>query len=216
MLLTSLDLCGTFLFALSGAAMAAERRLDLFGILMLAFAASVSGGIIRDVLLGITPPAAIADWRYLAVAAFAGVVAFLRPGWIAAVSGPVAVFDALGLGFFAVNGALKALNAGLNPLMAAVLGMITAIGGGIARDILTIRIPMVLQSEIYAVAALVSAAIAAFGLYFELPFWPVVITAGVLGTSLRLAAYYRGWHLPKARLPETRSGKPPGTPDERE
>ncbi len=99
MLLTSLDLCGTFLFALSGAAMAAERRLDLFGILMLAFAASVSGGIIRDVLLGITPPAAIADWRYLAVAAFAGLVAFLRPGWIAAVSGPVAVFDALGLGF---------------------------------------------------------------------------------------------------------------------
>ncbi len=87
-----------------------------------------------------------------------------------------------------MNGALKALNAGLNPLMAAVLGMITAIGGGIARDILTIRIPMVLQSEIYAVAALTSAAIAAFGLYFGLPFWPVVIVAGVLGTSLRLAA----------------------------
>lgn len=201
MLLTALDLCGVFLFALSGAAMAAERRLDLFGVLMLAFAAAVSGGILRDILLGIAPPAAIADWRYLAVAVFAGLFAFLRPGWIAAISGPVVVFDALGLGFFAVTGSLKALQAGLNPLMAAVLGMITAIGGGIVRDLLTIRIPMVLQSEIYALAALASGVVAAFGLHFALPFWPVVIAAGALGTSLRLAAYYRGWHLPKARLP---------------
>lgn len=199
MLLTVFDLCGTFFFALSGAALAAERRLDLFGVLTLAFAAAVSGGIIRDILLGDTPPPAIVDWRYLAVAVLAGLAGFVRPGWIASISGPVIVFDALGLGFFAVNGALKALEAGLNPLTAAILGMITAIGGGIVRDILVMRVPMVLRSEIYAVAALATGAVTAVGVNYGWPFWPVVIAAGALGTSLRLLAYHQGWHLPKAQ-----------------
>ena len=194
--LYAFDLCGTFLFALSGASRGVEKRLDIFGVAVLAFAASVSGGIARDVLLGATPPGAISDWRYLATAVVAALVVIFLPEALRRVTGLVVVFDAFGLGFFAVNGALKSLNAGLDPLMASVLGMITGVGGGIARDLLTMRVPMVLRADIYAVAALTGAAITAFGMHFGAPLWPTVIFGGVMCVAMRLTAWTEGWHLP--------------------
>ena len=116
-----LDLCGTFAFAVSGAMAAVRRRLDLFGVLVVSFAASTFGGISRDVLIGSTPPAAIQDWRYLAVAAAAGVVTFFWSPLIERLRNPVRLLDAVGLAFFAVAGTEKALAFGLSPLMAAMM-----------------------------------------------------------------------------------------------
>src|SRR5690349_2429823 len=159
----ALDLIGTFAFAISGATLGVRKRLDLFGVLVLSFAAAVSGGIARDVLIGATPPAALATWHYIVVSCAAGLATFYRHGDIERLRNPVQLFDAVGLGLFAVTGAAKALAAGLNPLAAMLLGMLTGIGGGIARDVLAARIPVVLQSDLYAVAALAGAAVVVGG-----------------------------------------------------
>jgi len=199
MFLTFLDFLGTFVFALSGATRAVERRLDMFGVVFLAFVAATSGGIIRDLLIGAVPPAAIATWHYAAIAALAGVTCYYAYGLIERLSAPVAAFDAIGLGLFAVVGARKALDAGLQPLMAAGLGMMTAIGGGIARDVLTARTPMVLRKDIYALAALAGAALVSFGPDLGLDYAVTAPVGAVATTAFRLIALRRNWSLPSAR-----------------
>ena len=136
MLLLVLDLVGTFVFALSGATAGVKRRLDLFGVLVLSFVAGNFGGITRDLLIGAVPPAAISDWRYLAVSLLAGAITFYWFPGVDRLRSPVLVFDAAGLALFAVSGTQKALAFGLNPVMAALLGMLTGIGGGMVRDVL--------------------------------------------------------------------------------
>ena len=170
-----LDLIGTFAFALSGATLGVRRRLDIFGVLVLSFAAALAGGMTRDVLIGATPVVAISDWRYPATTLVAGVVTFFWAPLIERLQFPVRLFDAMGLALFAVAGTEKALSFGIAPPMAAALGMLTGIGGGIARDVLVARVPLVLQAELYAIAALAGA-----GLCF----------------GLRLMAMHFGWHLP--------------------
>jgi uncharacterized membrane protein YeiH len=142
-LVLTLDLVGTFVFALSGATAGARRRLDIFGVLVLSFVAANSGGIVRDLLIGATPPAAISDWRYLVVSMLAGVVIFFWYPIINRLRSPVLFFDGVGLALFCVAGAQKALVFGLEPVMAALLGMLTGIGGGIARDVLLSNVPAV-------------------------------------------------------------------------
>src|SRR5215212_7764279 len=122
-LLLVLDLVGTFVFALSGASAGVRRRLDLFGVLVLSFVAGNFGGITRDLIIGAVPPAAINDWRYMAVSLLAGVVTFYWFSGIDRLHSPVLVFDGAGLALFAVSGAQKALAFGLDPIMAALLGM---------------------------------------------------------------------------------------------
>jgi uncharacterized membrane protein YeiH len=198
-LLLVLDLLGTFVFAISGAMLGVQRRLDLFGVLVLSFAASVAGGIGRDLLIGSVPPAAISDWRYFAAAMAAGVLIFFWHSPATRWRMPILIFDAGGLALFAVSGAQKALAFGATPLMAALLGMLTGIGGGIARDLLVARTPAVLRGELYAVAALGGAALVVVG---DLLSWPVIPTAvAAAGTcfGLRLLAIRRGWSLPVAR-----------------
>jgi uncharacterized membrane protein YeiH len=153
-LLLVLDLVGTFVFAISGAMAGVTRRLDLFGILVLSFVAGNVGGITRDVLIGSVPPAAISDWRYLAVSLLAGVITFYSYSVVDRLRSPVLVFDAAGLALFVVSGAQKALAFGLNPVMAALLGMLTGVGGGMMRDLLLAEIPTVLRTDLYAVAGL--------------------------------------------------------------
>lgn len=163
---TVLDVVGVFVFALSGALVAVRRGLDLFGVLVLAWVAGLGGGIIRDVFLGVTPPVAVSDWRLLAAAVVAALTVFLLHGtWeqVAArnpdarwhrVSLGVRLLDAAGLGLFAVSGALVALAADAGPLAATLIGGITAIGGGLLRDVLAREVPEVLRRELYAVPAL--------------------------------------------------------------
>jgi len=200
-LLLVLDLVGTFVFALSGATAGVKSRLDLFGVLVLSYAAGNAGGIARDLLIGSVPPAAISDWRYLAVSLLAGIVTFWRFALIDRLRSPVLLFDAAGLGLFAVSGAQKALAFGLHPVMAALLGMLTGIGGGMVRDVLLAEIPTVLRAELYAVAALAGAAVVVIGAVLRLPSTAMTITGAVLCFALRFLAIRRGWHLPVAVEP---------------
>ncbi|HEY8538674.1 MAG TPA: trimeric intracellular cation channel family protein [Steroidobacteraceae bacterium] len=196
-----LDLAGTFVFALAGATAAARRQLDVFGVLVIAFASACSGGIIRDVLIGAVPPAAISDWRYAATSLFAGIIAFRFHPTIERMAHPVRVFDAAGLALFAVAGAQKALAYELNGFMAALLGMLTAIGGGVVRDLLLAQIPVVLRSDLYAVAALAGAIVVVVG--ERLALWPVLgaVAGAALCFALRVIAIQRNWQLPKPNHP---------------
>lgn len=198
MLLTLLDLLGVFAFALGGGVRGVERRLDPFGVVFLAFVAATMGGILRDLLIGATPPAAIQNWTYAATSTVAGGLCYFGYGFIARLSAPVALFDAVGLGFSVVVGTRKALDAGLSPAMAALIGMLTAIGGGIARDVLTVRTPMVLRKEIYALAALAGAFVVAYGGVTGLPDPVTSLLGGTLATALRLVALRLNWQLPNS------------------
>lgn len=198
MLFDSMDLAATFVFAISGATRGVHKRLDLFGVLVVAWAAGVAGGIFRDLMIGAVPPAAFDNWRYLAVTVGAGLTGFFASELIDRVRTPVQLFDAAGLCLFAVTGTQKALSYGLSPLMAALLGMVTCIGGGVARDLLTLQVPTVLRSELYAVAALAGAGAVALGFWLGLPTLPTAVAGAGICLFLRLMSIYRGWHLPVA------------------
>jgi len=197
---TALDFIGTFVFALSGAVAAAKRGLDVFGVLVLSIVAATTGGIIRDVLIGAIPPAALLDWRYLAISLTAGSLTFFCLTVVDRLRSPVQLFDAAGLAVFAVSGAQKALAYGLEPPMAALLGMLTGIGGGIARDIMLSEIPTVLRAELYAVAALAGAGVVVLGGSLDLPSTATTLAGVVLCLGLRLGSIYFGWRLPKVTL----------------
>jgi len=153
-LLVVLDLVGIFVFAISGALVGVRRGLDVFGVLVLAGVTGLGGGFLRDVLIGDIPPAALADWRYLLVPVAAGLITFVFHPAVGRVERLVTIFDAFGLALFCVTGALKALEYGLGPVPAALMGLVTAIGGGIARDLLANRVPEVFRGELYAIPAL--------------------------------------------------------------
>src|SRR5689334_19941539 len=212
-LLLVLDLAGTFVFAISGATAGVMRRLDLFGILVVSFVAGNFGGLTRDVLIGSVPPAAISDWRYLAVSVLAGVMTFYWYSAVDRLRSPVLVFDAAGLALFAVSGAHKALAFGLNPVMAALLGMLTGVGGGMMRDILLAEIPTVLRADLYAIAALAGAAVVVIGNLLHFPPTATTIVGALLCFGLRLMAIQRAWHLPIAKSHE-RSPSQKQSPDD--
>lgn len=196
---TAIDFVGTFAFAISGATAGVRKRLDLFGVLVLAFAASTAGGIVRDALLGATPPVALVDWRYLAICVAAGLLAFYRSDAIERLRNPLQLSDAVGLALFAVLGAGKALAHGVGPVGAVMLGVLSGIGGGIARDVLVAQVPAVLQRELYAVAALLGALVVVAGHAVGLPAAPVAVVGAAACFLLRFMAMRRGWQLPVAR-----------------
>ncbi len=203
LLLLGFDLLGTFVFALSGGVLAVRHRLDLFGVLVLACVTAVTGGIVRDLLIGAVPPASLADWRYLSVAMLAGLVTFRWHALIERLRNPVLMFDAAGLALYAVLGTGKALAFGLSPFAATLLGIMSGIGGGIARDLLVARTPVVLQpTEIYAVAALAGGGIVAIAHALDLPQAPAMVIGALLCFGLRFIAIRRGWRLPVARTPD--------------
>ncbi len=198
----ALDLVGTFVFALSGAAAGVRHRIDLFGVLVLSFAAATAGGIMRDVLIGAIPPAAMRDWRYLALSMAAGLVTFYWHPLIAKMKSPVQIFDAVGLGLVAVAGSGKALAFHLEPWAAVLMGMLTGIGGGILRDVLVSEVPVVFTAELYAVAALAGASVAVFGNVLFPDSVPVAAVGGVVCVVLRLMAIRNRWKLPVAQQPD--------------
>lgn len=205
--LVAFDLGGTFVFALSGAAAGVKKRLDIFGVLVLSFAAGNSGGIARDLMIGAVPPAAIRDWRYIAVSILAGLITFYWYRVINKLKNPVLVFDAAGLGLFAVAGASKALAFHAGPVAATLLGMLTGIGGGMVRDVLITEIPTVLRTELYAVAALVGAAVVVLGDMMKLGSSVGAVAGAVLCFGIRFVAMRRGWQLPVANWPNESSSR---------
>jgi len=197
LLFNLVDLAGTFAFAISGATAARRCNLDLFGILAIAFITACGGGIARDLCIGAIPPAGLSDWRYLFTAIVAALLTIVAYPWVERLTYPVRLFDAMGLGLFAVYGAHKALLFGHNAEVAILLGMITAVGGGMARDVLLTRVSVVLQKEIYALAAFAGAALAVIGEYYDWPaVWatwlPILFCFGLRFLSLR---YH--WNLPR-------------------
>lgn len=199
-----LDLGGTCVFALSGAALGIRHKLDLFGVLVLSVVAATAGGMMRDVLIGATPPAAILDWRYLVVCIVAGLALFIlypfreRTQLGDRLRTPVLVFDAAGLALFAVAGALKAIAFQLGPLQAVLIGGLTAVGGGVVRDVLVSEVPTVLYSELYAVAALAGATVVVAGHSLRYPSDATALAGAALCFGLRIVAIRRGWRLPTA------------------
>jgi uncharacterized membrane protein YeiH len=198
-LLQTIDMIGTFVFALSGAVAGVRRGLDLFGVLVVAFVAAVFGGIARDILIGAVPPDAFLHPHYPVLAIAAGLFAFRWYPLVARFTYPVRLFDAVGLALFVVAGTEKALHHGLDGLPAALIGMVTAIGGGVARDVLLAEVPVVLRSDIYAVAALTGAGIVVAGNVAGLPEAPIALFGAAACFTLRVLALYRGWQLPASR-----------------
>ena len=191
------DLLGTLAFAVSGAVAARQRHLDPFGVFVVAYVAACGGGIIRDLCLGSLPPVGMSDWRYVAcVAVVSGATIFAQP-LLDRLKHPIVFFDSLGLGFFAVVGAHKSLAMGSNVEVALILGTITGVGGGVLRDVLVNRVPIILEKEIYALAALAGAAVQVVG---QLNGYSVFITPWI-GASvclvLRSLALRYSWSLPR-------------------
>lgn len=193
------DLLAASVAAISGAQAARQQGLDLFGVYTAAYVTACTGGIFRDLAIGAVPPVGLADWRYLACAIVAGSIVFWGGALLDRLRNSVLIFDAIGLGFYSVIGAQKALVYHANAGMAVLLGVATAVGGGVARDVLLNRVPVVMQTEIYALAALVGASIQVFG---EFMGWSLFVTpwfAASIAIAIRLLSLRYGWHLPTAR-----------------
>ena len=185
--LLALDLTGTFAFALNGALTALRfARLDIVGVVTLAMITALGGGIIRDVLIGSLPPATFSDWRYLAVAAAGGLIAFVFGRRLERLNTPITVLDAAGLSLFAVTGAGKALDLGLGPAQAVILGAITGVGGGTLRDVLIRQIPSVLSSGLYAIPALLGATITVVAIRLGVDGLPAALVAASACFVLRM------------------------------
>lgn len=199
--LVVLDLAGIFVFAVSGALVAARKHLDLFAALVLAGVTGLGGGFVRDLLIGATPPAALADWRYLMVPVAAGLLTFAFHPTVGRLERIVTVFDAFGLALFCVTGALKAVSYGLGPVPAALMGLVTAVGGGMMRDVLAGRVPVIFEGVLYATPALAGAVVAVVLDRTGLDL--VVVALAGFGTALgwRGLALVRGWQAPLPRGP---------------
>ena len=197
--LVVLDLLGVFVFALSGATLAVSRRFDAFGVLFLASVAALGGGVARDVLLDV-PPAVLQDTRYLVVPLVAGVLVFFFSPLVERLAGAVRLFDAAGLGLFVAAGTAKALDLGVGALAAALLGCLTGIGGGVLRDVLAGVVPVVLRREVYAVPALLGAAIVVVGHGQGVRGPGILATAVAVVFGLRMLGVWRDWHAPAAPL----------------
>ena len=201
-----IETIGVFAFAISGAFLAVRRGFDIVGIVILAVVTAIGGGILRDVLIGDTPPTAFTEWPYFAAPVAAAFLTFLFHPAVERQMRTVLVFDAAGLGIFCVAGTVKALDYGISPLPAAALGVTTGVGGGLLRDIVARETPVLVNpnSTLYAIPAVVGAL--GVAVLWELdayePVWGHVIAGWII--AVRLAAMWRGWHAPTARRPRTR------------
>jgi uncharacterized membrane protein YeiH len=196
----AMDVAGTFLFAVEGAIAAADAGLDVFGIMVLSFSTALVGGVVRDMLIGAVPPQAIKDWRYPAIAFAGGAATFFLHRYFLEIPRTLFIgLDAAALSLFAIAGAEKALDFGINPFVAAMMGTLTGIGGGTLRDILLARIPIVLRADVYATAAFAGAVTMIVARRLGLP--PVMAAAlgAVACFGLRIVAVWQHWSLP--RLP---------------
>ena len=195
-LLLVLDIVGIAVFASSGALVGVEKKLDLFGVVFLAVGTGLGGGFMRDALLGATPAAALTDWRYITTPLVVGLVVFYIHPAVTKFARVLLLVDAAGLGLFAVAGARKAIDFGVGPVGACGVGMLTAIGGGIIRDVLVREIPTVLHREIYATAALAATLLVVIGDRLKFDDVAVSIVAVAVAFGVRVVSRWRKWSAP--------------------
>jgi uncharacterized membrane protein YeiH len=200
-LLLVVDLLGTLVFAVEGAMAAIRADLDLLGLLVLSFATALGGGVIRDVLIGAVPPNSIRDWRYGTTAFIGGGMVFFFYQFFQSVPQPLMIaLDAAGLALFAVAGAEKALEFGINPLIAVLMGGVTGVGGGTVRDVLLTQVPGVLRTDIYAAAALAGATVVVVGVRIKMPRGLAMSLGAAVCFMLRMVAVWQHWNLPKVMV----------------
>jgi uncharacterized membrane protein YeiH len=198
LLLLVLDLSGTFAFALNGALTAIRvARIDIIGVLTLGVITALGGGIVRDIVIDDLPPATFSDWRYLAVAAAGALIAFALGQRLDRHATAITILDAAGLSLFAVTGASKALQFGLGPVQAVILGAVTAVGGGTVRDVMLQRVPVVLRSELYAIPALVAATITVVATKVDAYGIPIAVIAAATCFGIRLLGVRFGVNAPR-------------------
>ena len=196
-LLFILDLIGTAAFAASGALAGIRRGMDLFGVLVLGMVTAIGGGTLRDLLLGDTPPFCLKDENYLWLSLIVSLLVFTGHRHLKRVSNPLLYFDAIGLGTFVVIGTGKALQFNLGPLGAVLMGVMTATAGGVIRDVLSNRVPLILQREIYASACLIGAGLMVALQHTALSQNLIIVLAATTVIILRLLAIFNNWALPK-------------------
>lgn len=195
-----LDLVGIFVFAISGALLAVRKNFDVFGIVVLAEVTAIGGGVLRDLVIGAVPPAAFQDLGYFGMPLLASLLVFFLHPQVERINGGIALFDAAGLGLFCATGTIKAYSYGLGYVSSAVLGLATAVGGGLMRDILANDVPSLLRWDrsLYAVPAMAGAAITA--LCIRLDILNAFSTAGAILTAfaVRMLALRYDWRAPRA------------------
>lgn len=197
-LLLLIDLLGVFVFAVEGAMAGIRAELDLLGVLVVSFATALGGGMIRDVLIGAIPPNSVRDWRYPATAFLGGTAVFFFYQFFQEIPSQLMItLDAMGLALCAIAGAGKAIEFGINPMLSILMGAVTGVGGGTIRDILLNRVPGVLQSDVYAAAALAGALVVVIGLKLKIPRGAVMTAGAAVCFALRMVAVWRHWNLPK-------------------
>lgn len=196
--LLTADLAGTFLFGIEGADAAIQGQMDLLGLIVLAFSTALAGGVVRDLLIGAVPPESIRNWRYAATAFSAAILTFFLYRMVEAFPArALMVLDAGGLALFAVAGTEKALDHKIHPFMAALLGTITGVGGGTIRDIFLAHVPRVLQSDIYATAALAGAVVLIVARRIGASPIAAAFAGGGACFVLRVVAATLQWNLPR-------------------
>lgn len=193
-----LDLCGVSVFAASGAVLAIRRKFDVVGLLTLAFVAALGGGVLRDLLLARGVPIAFDNPNYAIVAFVTGLVVVPSRNLIERVWRPVLVLDAAGLGLFCVTGASIAADHGLAAIPAVMVGVVTATGGGVIRDVLAGEAPQVFQQDsvLYVIPAALGATAVVVAHGLGVLNSAVSVAAALSVTVLRVAALHFGWHAP--------------------
>jgi uncharacterized membrane protein YeiH len=204
-LLGALELVGVAAFTASGALVGVVKRLDIFGVCVVGIFTGLGGGVVRDVLLGSLPPKTFQDpWILGTSAAIALLVFWCHPA-VRRRQREVAILDALGMGLFASGGATTALSLDAGPLAAGVIGAVTAVGGGVLRDIMVNEVPMLLHRDLYAVPALLGSALAVAATALGASPGLAVLAGTLTATTIRLLALWRNWSLPHPRLPPSAS-----------
>jgi uncharacterized membrane protein YeiH len=198
-LLTVLQLIGVGVFAASGALAAVRARLDVFGVAVVGVTTALGGGVVRDVLLGVHPPAVFHNWPFLAVPAAVSLAVFRWHPQVARLRRAMLLADAVGLGLFVTSGTAAALAMGVPRYDAWLVGMTAGIGGGVMRDLLLREIPLVLRREIYAVAALAGGVLVVLGDWLRWPAGPVAVIGSALVVMIRVVALWRRWNAPTAQ-----------------
>ncbi|MEH0157547.1 trimeric intracellular cation channel family protein [Limibacter armeniacum] len=195
-----LDLIGTFAFAISGTLAAANKRLDIFGALMMAAVTGVGGGTLRDLILGAHPVAWASDYNYLIVISAATAFTFAFRKTVSKLRKTLFLFDTVGIGVFTVMGLEKALNYGILPGVAVVMGTFTAVMGGAIRDTLCNEIPLIFRKEIYATACFVGGILYLILNHFEIN--NVLNTCLTVFTIICIRLFSIKYHLQLPVLPE--------------
>ncbi|WP_431042037.1 trimeric intracellular cation channel family protein [Streptomyces sp. P1-3] len=196
----SLDIAGIFVFAISGALLAVRKNFDVFGMAVLAEVTALGGGLFRDLMIGDVPPTAFTDLGYFLTPLVATLIVFFLHPEVERITKAVNVFDAAGLGLFCVTGTTKAHDYGLGLTASATLGLATAVGGGVLRDVLAHEVPSLLRwdRDLYAVPAMVGATLAALLIRFDELNATTSALAATVAFVLRLLAMRFGWRAPRA------------------